>query len=106
VVLSLPYGETFSPQFRNTEEIAAKDVLSLGLEGLEIGATMTRKQRRLVLIGSGMVVLAVAVALMLNAFRDSIVFSIRRAMSSKSTCRRERASGSADWSKTALWCAE
>src|SRR5271156_2038027 len=37
-------------------------------------ATMTRKQRRLVMIGGGMSVLAVAVALMLNAFRDSIVF--------------------------------
>jgi cytochrome c-type biogenesis protein CcmE len=36
--------------------------------------TMTRKQRRLVLIGGGMGVLAVAVALMLNALRDSIVF--------------------------------
>jgi cytochrome c-type biogenesis protein CcmE len=35
---------------------------------------MTRKQRRLILIGSGLAVLAVAVALMLNAFRDSIVF--------------------------------
>ena len=35
---------------------------------------MTRKQRRLVLIGAGLGVLAVAVALMLNAFRDSIVF--------------------------------
>jgi cytochrome c-type biogenesis protein CcmE len=35
---------------------------------------MTRKQRRLVLIGTGVGVLAVAVALMLNAFRDSIVF--------------------------------
>src|SRR6516225_1530170 len=35
---------------------------------------MTRKQRRLVLIGSGMAVLAFAVALMLNALRDSIVF--------------------------------
>jgi len=35
---------------------------------------MTRKQRRLVLIGSGVGVLAIAVALMLNAFRDSIVF--------------------------------
>jgi cytochrome c-type biogenesis protein CcmE len=35
---------------------------------------MTRKQRRLVLIGSSMAVLAVAVALMLNALRDSIVF--------------------------------
>ena len=35
---------------------------------------MTRKQRRLILIGAGVGVLAVAVALMLNAFRDSIVF--------------------------------
>ena len=35
---------------------------------------MTRKQRRLVLIGSGIAVLAVAVALMLNALRGSIVF--------------------------------
>jgi cytochrome c-type biogenesis protein CcmE len=35
---------------------------------------MTRRQRRLVLIGCGIGVLAVAVALMLNAFRDSIVF--------------------------------
>jgi cytochrome c-type biogenesis protein CcmE len=35
---------------------------------------MTRRQRRLVLIGGGLAVLGVAVALMLNAFRDSIVF--------------------------------
>lgn len=35
---------------------------------------MTRKRRRLLLIGGGIGVLAVAVALMLNAFRDSIVF--------------------------------
>lgn len=35
---------------------------------------MTRKQRRLALIGGGLSVLAVAVGLMLNAFRDSIVF--------------------------------
>jgi cytochrome c-type biogenesis protein CcmE len=35
---------------------------------------MTRKQRRLVLIGGGVGVLAIAVALMLNAFRDSIVY--------------------------------
>jgi cytochrome c-type biogenesis protein CcmE len=35
---------------------------------------MTRKQRRLVLIGTGLSVLAIAVGLMLNAFRDSIVF--------------------------------
>jgi cytochrome c-type biogenesis protein CcmE len=35
---------------------------------------MTRKRRRLMLIGGGLGVLAVAVALMLNAFRDTIVF--------------------------------
>src|SRR6202795_2083881 len=35
---------------------------------------MTRKQRRLVLIGGGVAVAGRAVALMLNAFRDSIVF--------------------------------
>jgi cytochrome c-type biogenesis protein CcmE len=35
---------------------------------------MTRKQRRLVLIGGSLGVLGLAVGLMLNAFRDSIVF--------------------------------
>jgi len=35
---------------------------------------MTRKQRRLTLVGGSLGVLIVAVALMLNAFRDSIVF--------------------------------
>jgi cytochrome c-type biogenesis protein CcmE len=35
---------------------------------------MTRKRRRLVLIGGGLCVLAIAIGLMLNAFRDSIVF--------------------------------
>jgi len=35
---------------------------------------MTRKQRRLALIGSSLGVLALAVALMLSAMRDSIVF--------------------------------
>jgi len=35
---------------------------------------MTRKQRRLVLIGAAMAVLTVAAALVLNALRDSIVF--------------------------------
>ena len=35
---------------------------------------MTRKQRRLVLIGSGLLVLAVAAVLVLSALRDSIVF--------------------------------
>jgi cytochrome c-type biogenesis protein CcmE len=37
-------------------------------------AIMTRKRRRLVLIGSGLAVLAVAIGLILNALSDSIVF--------------------------------
>jgi cytochrome c-type biogenesis protein CcmE len=35
---------------------------------------MTRRQRRLVLIGSGLAVLALAAALVLSALKDSIVF--------------------------------
>jgi len=35
---------------------------------------MTRKQRRLVLIGTSLGVLAIAAALVLGALRDSIVF--------------------------------
>src|SRR6202035_5624312 len=35
---------------------------------------MTRKQQRLTMIGGSLAVLAVAVALVLNAMRDSIVF--------------------------------
>ncbi|WP_406803338.1 cytochrome c maturation protein CcmE [Mycobacterium sp. SMC-17] len=35
---------------------------------------MTRKQRRLTLIGCALVVLAIAAGLVLNALRDSIVF--------------------------------
>jgi cytochrome c-type biogenesis protein CcmE len=35
---------------------------------------MTRKQRRLILIGSSLGVLAIAAALVLSALRDSIVF--------------------------------
>ncbi|KAB2882497.1 MAG: cytochrome c biogenesis protein CcmE, partial [Pseudorhodoplanes sp.] len=35
---------------------------------------MTRKQRRLILIGSGLSVLALAALLVLTALKDSIVF--------------------------------
>src|SRR5260221_4128250 len=38
------------------------------------GNIMTRKQRRLTMIGGSLAVLAVAAALVLNAMRDSIVF--------------------------------
>ena len=41
---------------------------------------MTRKQRRLVLIGSALTVLAIAAGLVLNAMRDSIVFFSTPAM--------------------------
>jgi cytochrome c-type biogenesis protein CcmE len=41
---------------------------------------MTRKQRRLVMIGSALGVLALAAALVLNAMRDSIVFFSTPAM--------------------------
>jgi cytochrome c-type biogenesis protein CcmE len=38
------------------------------------GRVMTRKQRRLTMIGGALAILAVAAALVLNAMRDSIVF--------------------------------
>jgi cytochrome c-type biogenesis protein CcmE len=41
---------------------------------------MTRKQRRLTIIGGSLAVLAIAVALILNALRDSIVFFSTPAM--------------------------
>jgi hypothetical protein len=60
----------FHPTFEQFESsLQFKSVIRSGLTRL-----MTRKQRRLVLIGSAMAVLAVAVALMLNALRGSIVF--------------------------------
>ena len=43
-------------------------------EGAITNAAMTRKQRRLTLIGSGLGVLALAAALVLFALKDSIVF--------------------------------
>jgi cytochrome c-type biogenesis protein CcmE len=38
------------------------------------GVRMTRKQRRLTMIGGSLAILAIAAALVLNAMRDSIVF--------------------------------
>jgi cytochrome c-type biogenesis protein CcmE len=52
---------------------------------------MTRKRRRLILIGGALGVLAVEVGLMLNAFRDSIVFF----NSPSDVAERGSASGSA-----------
>ena len=46
---------------------------------------MTRKQRRLTIIGGSLAVLAVAAALVLNAMRDSIVFFSTPAMVAEKT---------------------
>jgi hypothetical protein len=46
---------------------------------------MTRKQRRLTMIGGSLAVLAVAAALVLNAMRDSIVFFSTPAMVAEKT---------------------
>ena len=54
-----------SDNLRRIGELAKE----LGLEG-----SMTRKQRRLILIGSSLGVLAIAVALVLSSLRESIVF--------------------------------
>jgi cytochrome c-type biogenesis protein CcmE len=58
---------------------------------------MSRKQRHLTLIGGGVSMLAVAVALMLNALRDSIVFFNSPSDVIDKHVRRERAC-LADWS--------
>ena len=63
---------------------------------------MTRKQRRLVLIGSSLGVLALAAALVLSALKDSIVF-FNSPTDVVEEARRSpaAASGSADWSRPA-----
>ena len=66
---------------------------------------MTRKQRRLVLIGTSLSVLAVAAGLILSAMRESIVFSTRRRTLSKSAILRVPGCASAGWSSPAAWCA-
>ncbi len=58
---------------------------------------MTRKQRRLMMIGGAGVVLVVAVGLVLNALRDSIVFFSTPTMVAEKHMRRERGFGSAAW---------
>ena len=52
---------------------------------------MTRKQRRLVLIGGSLAVLAVAAALVLNALRDSIVFFSTPSMVAEKHISRRKA---------------
>ena len=46
----------------------------IGTTEAENGYAMTRKQRRMTIIGGSLAVLALAAALVLNALRDSIVF--------------------------------
>ena len=67
---------------------------------------MTRKQRRLTMIGGSLAVLAIAAALVLNAMRDSIVFFSTPTMAGRKADRRPAsASGSAAWCSRARWCA-
>ncbi len=56
---------------------------------------MTRKQRRLTMIGGSLAVLAVAAALVLNAMCDSIVFSRRRRWWPRNMFPQASVSGSA-----------
>ena len=58
---------------------------------------MTRKQRRLALIGTSLAVLAVAAALVLSALRESIVFFNSPTDVAEKPPHRERACVSAAW---------
>ena len=62
---------------------------------------MTRKQRRLVLIGGSLGVLAVAAALVLSAMKDSIVFFNSPTDVVEKKVAPGAASASADWSSPA-----
>jgi hypothetical protein len=66
---------------------------------------MTRKQRRLTMIGGSLAVLAVAAALVLNAMRDSIVFFSTPSMAAEKHIPPASGSGSAAWCSRARWCA-
>ena len=62
-------------KFRSVSKLNKQGRYNDGNNGLEVNRNaMTRKQRRLVLIGSALAVLSVAVALVLGALKDSIVF--------------------------------
>jgi cytochrome c-type biogenesis protein CcmE len=58
---------------------------------------MTRKRRRLILICGALGMLAIAAVLMLNAFRDSIVFFNSPSDVAEKQSRRVPVSGSAAW---------
>ncbi len=65
---------------------------------------MTRKQRRLTIIGICGVVLAVAVLLITNAMRDSLVFFHAPTAVKEKAIKARRGSAWAVWSRTARWC--
>ena len=66
---------------------------------------MTRKQRRLTMIGGSLAVLAIAAALVLNAMRDSIVFFSTPTMAAEKQIPAGNGSASAAWCSRARWCA-
>jgi cytochrome c-type biogenesis protein CcmE len=55
-------------------KLSGSTVDDVGARQAENGYAMTRKQRRMTIIGGSLAVLALAAALVLNALRDSIVF--------------------------------
>ena len=62
---------------------------------------MKPRHKRFVLIGLGLVALAVAALLVLNAFQRNLVFFLRRRRWLTPRCRKGAAFGSAGWSKPA-----
>src|SRR5207247_10990427 len=66
---------------------------------------MTRKQRRLTMIGGSLAVLAVAAALVLNAMRDPSWSFPRRRWPRKNIFRREKRFASAAWCSRDRGCA-
>src|ERR1044072_604442 len=68
---AMPSGFASSTKASRRSGSADDDV---GTRAAENGYAMTRKQRRMTIIGGFVAVLALAAALVLNALRDSIVF--------------------------------
>src|SRR5207237_3645218 len=66
---------------------------------------MTRKQRRLTMIGGSLAVLAVAAALVLNAMRDSIVFFSTPSMVAEKHVQAGRRFRLGASCSRARWCA-
>ncbi len=66
---------------------------------------MTRKQKRLAVIGGGMGFILAAVLLVMFAFSQSVAYFYMPADLAKHRWRRRRASASAGWSARAASCA-